>query len=56
MPFHRYDSGQQSPHESSGMHCEVCGHAALLEDTFHEFAEGLTDRLICQICGARRML
>lgn len=32
--------------------CRVCGHRTFSEDTPHEFAGGLSDRLLCQACGA----
>ena len=41
---------------SSELACGVCGHHALDEDSPHEFAQNLTDRLICQVCGAHRLL
>lgn len=36
--------------------CGVCGHFALSEDSPHEFAENLTDRLFCLLCGAHRLI
>lgn len=36
--------------------CRVCGHAQLDEDTPHEYAAGLTDRLICGNCGAHHLI
>ncbi len=42
-----------SPAPPAGSACRVCGQHALEEDSPHEFARGLTDRLICHACGAR---
>lgn len=36
--------------------CGVCGEHALDEDTPHEYANGLADRLICEVCGAHHRL
>lgn len=36
--------------------CRVCGHYALLGNTVHEVADGLGERLVCQICGAHRVV
>lgn len=36
--------------------CRVCGHTQLAEDTPHEYAAGLTDRLICGNCGAHHLI
>lgn len=35
--------------------CPECGRHDLHEDSPHEFAGGLIDRLICQACGAHRL-
>ncbi len=43
------------PEIPSEQACPVCGQHALDEDTPHEFAGGLSDRLICGVCGAHRV-
>lgn len=40
----------------SNTNCGVCGQYALTEDSIHEFAGGLSDRLVCQACGAHRVM
>lgn len=44
--------GGATPEGPSTLACHACGQHALGEDTPHEFAAGLTDRLICTVCGA----
>ncbi len=45
-----------TPHASiAEWACHVCGHHTLFEDSPHEFARGLTDRLICEVCGAHHV-
>ncbi len=58
MVFRTYrDEESGSPVDSpSAAACAVCGHHALVEDTVHEFAAGMTDRWICQLCGAHSVL
>ncbi len=46
------DEAAAAPSEQA---CLVCGGHALVEDTPHEFADGLGDRAICQKCGAHRV-
>lgn len=36
----------------SELACQVCGRFALTEDSPHEFAAGVIERLICQVCGS----
>lgn len=44
------------PESPSELSCGVCGRYALEEDTSHEFATDLTDRLVCAVCGTHRRL
>ncbi|MDR7302785.1 hypothetical protein [Haloactinomyces albus] len=43
------------PAVPSEVACEVCGHHALEEATPHEYATGLSDRLVCGVCGAHHI-
>ncbi|MBK0866871.1 MAG: hypothetical protein IJH84_10515 [Saccharopolyspora sp.] len=40
----------------SQLACGVCGHHALTESADHDRADDPRDRLICQICGAHRLV
>ncbi|MBA8826481.1 hypothetical protein FHX42_003857 [Saccharopolyspora lacisalsi] len=55
-PGARPDSEAPTTTSTSMSACGDCGQHALEEDTPHEFARGLSDRLICRECGAHRVL
>lgn len=40
----------------SQLACGVCGHHALTESPDHDPSDDPRDRLICQICGAHRLV
>lgn len=42
------------PTMPSALACEVCGLHALEESSPHEYATGLGDHMLCNICGTHR--
>lgn len=43
------------PKTASELACGVCGQYGLYEDALHQFAPGVTERLIYTVCGAHRV-